>query len=204
MDPTQDSLLALIDLLRPQRPELMGLLFSRTEQEFDESLEQLLQRGIDHLEKNADLFSGLTEDGITACLAAFLTMPGLRVLQEAHSNGHVDMTVETDSASSMRRRLGEAKIYNGPSYHVKGLEQLINRYSTGREGGSFLVEYVRRKGIKGLVQKIRSYMDLRKPCAQRGKCVDSDIKWAFSSNHRHSSGELFRVLHLNCNLDSTG
>ncbi len=203
MTAIDNSLLSLVEQLRRNAPELIGLLCSRNEEEFDKSLEGVLQRAVDHLEKNASLLAGLREEGISAYLVAFLNMPGLRAIQEAHSNGHVDITVEAEHYTPIRRRLGEAKIYDGPLYHVEGLEQLVGRYLTGREGGGFLVEYVRQPGIERLVEKLRSYMNVERPCSQEGDCADSDIDWAFSSNHHHDSGSLLRVLHLNCNLHRT-
>ncbi|MBK9925440.1 MAG: hypothetical protein IPP66_09125 [Anaerolineales bacterium] len=81
---------------------------------------------IDHLERNANCLNGLNEDTITAFLTAFLTMLGLRVAQQAHTNGHVNLTIEAEHTPSLGRRIGEVKIYNGPEYHEKGLEQLVN------------------------------------------------------------------------------
>lgn len=154
-----------------------------------------------HLEKNARHLKDCNEETISAFFIAFLNMPGfLRTLQEAHSNGHVDITIEAEASTPLCRRLGEAKIYNGPSKHAKGLDQLVNRYSTGREGTGIMVEYVKKPNIKALVMKIRKYMDKTKPCAQYGDCQDHRMQWAFATHHGHISGELLRVLHVSCNL----
>jgi hypothetical protein len=112
----------------------------------------------------------------------------------------VDITIEGEITPPLRRRLGEAKIYDGPKYHEKGLEQLVGRYTTGREGQGILIEYVKDPGIKQLVEKIRVHMDTNKPCAQDGETQDHRIRWAFVSHHLHRSQELIRVVHLNCNL----
>jgi hypothetical protein len=196
-----DSLLALFDLLLEKYPGFMKIVASQTDEQFDEGLEGILEMAADHLEKNANHLTPLNEEAISAFLVAYLNMPGLRATQEAHSNGHVDITIEAEHAPPLRRRLGEAKIYNGPAYHVEGLQQLINRYTTGREGSGLVLEYVKQQGIRNLVDKIRSHMDLEKPCGQDGSSQNHRIRWAFTTNHQHRSGEVLRVLHLNCNLN---
>jgi hypothetical protein len=195
-----DSLLAFVDYLRARNPELLKILCSRTDEEFDEGMEGIFEKAADHLEKNATYLAPLNEEAISAFLVAYLNMPGLRAVQEAHSNGHVDITIEAEHSPPLRRRLGEAKIYNGPTYHVHGLEQLIDRYTTGREGSGIVVEYVKSPGIKKLVAKVRAHMDSNRPCSQDGDSQDHLIHWAFTTKHQHRSGELLRVLHLNCNL----
>jgi hypothetical protein len=199
-----DSLLAFVDYLRTKNPELLKILCSRTDEEFDEGLEGILEQAADHLEKNATHLTQLGEETISAFLVAYLCSPGLRAIQEAHSNGHVDITIEAEHAPPLRRRLGEAKIYSGPTYHVQGLKQLIDRYTTGREGSGFIVEYVKNPKIKELVTKVRSHMDSNKPCSQDGTSQNHRIRWAFTTKHQHSSGEFLRVLHLNCNLHRPG
>jgi hypothetical protein len=124
------------------------------------------------------------------------------VTQEAHSNGHVDLTIEVTHCTPLRRSLDEAKIYNGPEYHVKGVEQLLGRYTTGREGRGFLIVYFRKKDIAGLVQKLRARMDTELPRRQQGTTRDHRIRWSFLSTHGHSSGEHLDVSHIGCNLYS--
>ena len=155
----QNSLLALVEYLKKHCPEMISILASQTDAEFDLGLEGVLEKAADYLEKNANHLMALGEETISAFLVAYLNMPGLRATQEAHSNGHVDITIEAEHASPLRRRLGEAKIYKGPKYHVDGLKQLLGRYMTGREGYGFIVEYVTRPKIKELVSKIRAHLD---------------------------------------------
>ncbi len=203
MDYDSNSLSAFIEYLRTRHPELPKILLSQTDEEFDEGLEMILEMAVDHLERNANHLVALGEETISAFLVAYLNMPGLRVTQEAHSNGHVDITIEAEHSPPLRRRLGEAKIYNGQVYHVQGLEQLVNRYSTGREGSGIVFEYVKDPKIKQIVEKIRSHLNSTKPCLQNGDSQDHRIRWAFTTQHQHSSGELLRVLHVNCNLYRT-
>lgn len=201
MSTSDNSLATLFDMLRSKLPGLAGLMASESESEFDESLEFCLENAADLMEKNANHLTRQDEEAISAFLVACLNMPLLlRATQEAHSNGHVDITVEAVQVPPFRRRLGEAKIYRGPSTHVAGLEQLLGRYTTGRDRSAFMVEYVKDPDIAGLVVKIRLHMDMQKPLSQDGESADHRIHWAFTTNHKHGSGEMLRVLHLNCNL----
>ncbi len=199
----EDSLAALVDHLSARSPRLhlLRMLSADGDEEFDAALEGVMEEAVAHLEKNARHLTDCDEETLSAFLVAYLNMPGfLRALQEAHSNGHVDITIEAEPSPPMRRRLGEAKIYNGPSKHVKGLMQLVSRYSTGREGAGFMVEYVKKPNIKAFAARIRNHMDKTKPCEQKGDSRDHRIRWAFSTRHRHDSGETLRVLHVNCNM----
>lgn len=100
------------------------------------------------------------------------------------------------------KKLAEAKIYAGPRYHIKGVGQLIGRYTTGREGRGLLISYVRKKDIKGIVEKLRAAMDAELPEKQIGPCEDHTLKWSLKTSHKHSSGEVVPVDHIGCNLAS--
>src|SRR5262249_29211677 len=138
--------------------------------------------------------------GLSGALAAALSIPGLSVTQEANSNGHVDLTIEADHCVPPRTKLGEAKIYSGFKYHTDGLEQLLGRYTTGREGRGLLIEYVRRNDISGLISKLRKKMDDDLPMKQKGKTADHVLKWSFISTHGHACGDDLQVGHIGCNL----
>jgi hypothetical protein len=204
MDSTRDTLKAFVERLLETNPGAVRLFVATTEEEFDDGLEDLLERAAAYLEQNANHLCESSEDHITMVLVARLNTEFVRATQEAHSNGHVDITIESVANTPLRRRLGEAKIYRGPAYHVSGLEQLLQRYATGREGAGILVEYVQQAGIKNLVTGIRDHLDERKPCGQDGESAPHRIKWAFTTHHLHSSGERMRVLHLNCNVCRPG
>jgi hypothetical protein len=200
VQPDFNTLLALFDYYKASYPGHIKILLSQTDEEFDAGLEEVFEGAADFLERNANHLAPLGEEQISAVFVAYLTRPGLRALQEAHSNGHVDITIEAERIPPIRRRLGEAKIHDGPTYHVRGLEQLVSRYASGREGMGVVIEYVTKPKIKDLVTKIRAHLDSTKPCSQESESKDHRIRWAFTTDHQHSSGESFRVLHLNCNL----
>jgi len=152
------------------------------------------------LEKNKKLLAKLAEEGLSAVLAGSLTMPGLIVTQETNSNGHVDLTIEADHCSPARVKLGEAKIYAGPSYHMKGVKQLLGRYTTGREAAGLLLNYVRKPDIKDITARLRTAMETQLPASQTGPCLDHILKWSFITRHKHTSGEELPICHVGCNL----
>lgn len=200
MSDNKGKLLDLVEMLRTKAPEYLDLLSAQTEEAFNSALDVLIERAVIHLEKNKSLYKTLNEEGLSAVLAGNLTTFGVVVIQESHSNGHVDITIEVEHCVPTRRLLGEAKIYNGPVYHLKGLIQLLDRYTTGREGRGLLIEYFRKPNISDLVLKIRKKMDVDLPCNQQSSTSDHKLKWSFSSTHRHSCGDVLEVSHIGCNL----
>jgi hypothetical protein len=200
MSDEDNSLFALVELMRQKAPEYFNLLSAKSEPEFEKAFVVLLEKAVSRLEQNKINFASLDEVGLSGVLAASISMPGLSVIQEAHSNGHVDLTIEVEHCIPARRKLGEAKIYDGPAYHFKGLEQLLHRYTTGREGRGLLISYVRKQNIAGLVKTLRQKMDADYPCQQQGKTIDHFLKWSFLSTHAHSCGDNLEVGHIGCNL----
>jgi hypothetical protein len=200
MSAPANSAAAYIDMLRRKAPEYLDLLTAETEEQFETAFEVLLGEAVAQLERQRKNQATLEEVGLTGALAMALTMPGLTVTPEAHSNGHVDLFIRADHCVPERIKLGEAKIYRGPAYHVKGLAQLLGRYTTGREGRGLLITYFRDENIAGLVQKLREKMDAALPCKQQGKTSDHLLKWSFRSTHTLASGDDHEVGHIGCNL----
>lgn len=202
-----DNLKDVYDHLQKRAPEIIDLATAETEEEFAAFLDRLLERTACEMEANSNAFCKLNEVELSAIVAISLNgMPGIRVIQEGHSNGHVDLTITVNLTSPIQRRLAEAKIEDGPSYHVKGLDQLLGRYSTGRERYAWLLEYVKRADIKNRLEAIRAHLDKVKPHNQNGDCRDHDqnLKWFFHSDHLHSSGEQITVTHVGFNLHAPG
>jgi hypothetical protein len=186
--------------MKRKAPAYLDLLTAESDEEFEEAFTAILERAVYHLEKNKKHFQSLDEEGLSAALAAALSMPGLIVTQEANSNGHVDLTIEADHSSPARIKLGEAKIYSSPSYHIKGIGQLLRRYTTGRETPGLLINYVRKPNIKGIVNKLKAEMNKKLPDNQTGPCEDHSLKWSLRTLHKHSSGEIVSVGHIGFNL----
>jgi len=190
----------LIKLIERKAPEYLDLLTAKTDEEFEEAFDAVLSQGVAFLEENRKAFKDLDEDGLSSVLVAWLSIPGLTVSREKNSNGHADLTIQSNHSNPVRKKLGEAKIYRGPSYHYKGLEQLLGRYTTGREGRGLLIAFCRRKNIAGLFAALRQRMDVDLPSNQQGQTINHSSKWQFLSLHLHSSGEKVEVGHVGCNL----
>lgn len=200
MNNGKDSGFDYIEMIKRKAPEYLDLITAKSSVEFEEAFDPFLGRAVSILETNKTNFVELDEVALSAVLVAALTVPGISVTQEQHSNGHVDITIEADHCNPARKKLGEAKIYDGPEYHFKGLGQLLGRYTTGREERGLLIVYFRKKDIANLVDKLRRKMDVDLPLEQQGPTQDYKIKWSFLSTHKHSCGENLEVSHIGCNL----
>jgi hypothetical protein len=196
----QNSAAELFERIKKKAPAYLDLLTSETDEEFEAAFTAILERAVHHLEKNKKNFQSLDEEGLSGALAGALSIPGLTVTQETNSNGHVDLTIEADHCSPIRVKLGEAKIYSSPSYHIKGIGQLLGRYTTGRETPGLLINYVRKPDIKEIVGKLKTEMNKKLPEHQTGPCEDFPLKWSLLTRHKHSSGEIVSVGHIGFNL----
>ena len=95
---------------------------------------------------------------------------------------------------------GEAKIYDGPAYHIRGLEQVLD-YTTGRCGFAFVLEYVRTLPVSKAIATIRQHLDISLPENQQGPATDHErIRFALTTRHNHRVGRVIEVLHLGANL----
>jgi hypothetical protein len=102
---TDNSLFALVDVLKKKAPEYIDLVTAQSDADFETAFAGLLENAVSRLEQNKANFDSLNEVGLSAFLAAALSMPGLSVIQEAHSNGHVDLTIEAEHCIPARRKL---------------------------------------------------------------------------------------------------
>jgi hypothetical protein len=196
----QGAIFELVETLRRKAPAYLDLMTAESDEEFEKAFDALLEQSVAGLERNKKNFETLDEVALSGALALALSIPGLSVTQEAHSNGHVDLTIIADHCIPARRKLAEAKIWDGAQYHIKGLKQLLDRYTTGREGRGLLVEYVKKKDIKGLLGTLRQTMNKDRPCNQTADAIDHVLKWSFVSTHAHACGDVLEVGHIGCNL----
>lgn len=197
---SESNLYNYIELMKKLSRETLDLITANSDAEFDVAFDNWLTQAIAKMEANKLNYNSLDENGLSAVLASTLSTGEISVTQEQNSNGHVDLTVKLNNSSTSRIKLGEAKIWRGKEYHVKGLDQLLNRYTTGRECRGFVISYVKLKDIKGLFEDLRKYIDKSKPFNLEGLCLDHNIKWSFLSKHKHTSGELIAICHIGCNL----
>jgi hypothetical protein len=199
MSQANDSALQLVERIKRKAPEYLDLLTATTELEFEMAFDAILAKAVTHLEKNAKNFNDLDEEGISGVLAGTLSIPGLTVTQETYSNGHADLTIEADHCTPPRTKLGEAKIYYSPSYHLEGLKQLLG-YTTGKETRGLVLAYFKKKNIIGLLKSLRETMDQNLPEEQVGPTTDHTLPCSFISTHKHPCGKALQVSHIGCNL----
>jgi len=180
----------------------LALLFNPngSAEQHDQALERLIDEAIRWLEDHANNFKGACEDNLSTSLAGKISMPGLRVVRERNVNGHVDLVIEIEHSYPHRRWLAEAKRWKGNGYHVKGMDQLLNRYTTGRNRSAYVFDYVQKPDIAGKWQGLRDHFDTTRPLGQEGGCSDHPALWAFETRHRHRSGQSVRVVHYGVNL----
>lgn len=186
--------------MEKKAPEYVDLFTASTDEEFESALDALLEKAVRHLEKNKVNFESLNEVALSAVLVGALSLPGLSVTQENIQTARSTSLWMRISAFPHELNLGEAKIYDGPQQHIEGLGQLLERYTTGREGRGLLIEYFKKRNIKGLVEKLRQQLNTDLPLQQRGPCLDHKLKWSFITTHGHDSGEDLQVGHIGCNL----
>ena len=195
-----NSAAELFERIKRKAPAYLDLLTAETDEEFEDAFTVILDSAVHHMEKNKKNFQNLNEEGLSGVLSGALSIPGLTVTQETNSNGHVDLTIEADHCTPARIKLGEAKIYSSPSYHIKGIGQLLGRYTTGRETPGLLINYVRKPDIKAIMAKLKAEMDKKLPENQTGPCEDHVLKWSLFTKHKHSSGEVISIGHIGFNL----
>lgn len=200
MSDTEASLKQFVDALSPAQRDL---LTAKTSREFNAAFSAIVLEAVRRLEKGSKNLGGLNEDGLSDVLSGFINgTNALTVTREESSNGHVDLTFKAGLCRPQREVLGEAKIFDYYNWHVSGLSQLVDRYSTGREDRGLLLEYVKKPGIKGLMENLRCEMDKKRPCKQIADCSNHETveQWSFCSSHTHSSGEEIEVWHFGCYL----
>ena len=193
------TLYDLTDQLRQRSPEHLDLFASHSDDEFQIAFDSLLGKALAGLEESKKGFQTLDEPTLSAVLRLAMLVPGLSVTLEQHSNGHADLTFESYRLGIARRILGEAKIHDGPKYHIDGVKQLLG-YMTGRELRGLIVVYMRKASGSLLMKKVRDTMDADLPEQQQGKTTPHALKWAFDSRHSHSCGDTVRISHVACNL----
>ena len=199
-----DDLAAYVAYVRTQNPHSIAVFTSRNEQEFIDAVEGALLHSIMALETGCREFATLPEIALTKMLSRDLNAASIPSTAEEHTNGHVDFTIKHPGGRP-HRYLGECKIWKGPSYHVKGMKQLLSKYSTGRHRRGCCLEFVRGKDLAGKFSSLREYLDRKRPLQQLGDAVTHEtIKSGFVTSHRHESGWDLEVLHFGCNLHSSG
>lgn len=187
-----------VDYLLAACPHFVDLLTDEPAS-FDNAFEKCIERALRDVETNSKQFSNLCEDGLTSVIMTHLNaIPFISVVREGYSNGRVDLTVT--SITYQHKKLGEAKIYKGYQYHVDGIDQLLNRYTTGRESPGFMLIYFKTPNIDGLMKALRDDIEAKRPVQLVNDPETGFVQWSFGTKHRHKSGKDQQVMHYGCNL----
>ncbi len=199
---SESNLYKYFELVKKLSPVTIDLVTSNSDEEFDSAFDNWLTHAIAKLESDKKGFKDLGEDSLSSVLACALSTPELSVTREENSNGHVDLTIKLIFSLIPRTKLGEAKIWRGNEYHIKGLDQLINRYTTGRECRGFVITYVKKPNIRKLFHDLKEHIDQTEPFGLTEPCLEHGdrIRWSFISKHNHMSGEVISICHIGCNL----
>jgi len=165
-----------------------------TGEAFIERLYKELGAVICDIERSAPLRQNDGEDRITIDVITSLRRAGYNATHDAYSKGHADITVTQDSY----RWLGEAKLHGSYDWLLKGLKQLLGRYTTGREAGSGLLVYMKGGNARAVLDEWRCRLEMGNECNLKStEDADKTEKLAFWSIHTHEgSGLEIRTKHL--------
>jgi len=179
----EDELLRTIEILHPDGSET-----------FLKRLYKELSAVIDYLERTASLRQNDGEDRITIDIVMGLRQAGYIATHDEYSKGHADITVTQDSF----KWLGEAKLHGSYDWLLKGLKQLLGRYTTGREDGSGLLIYIKGSNALAVLNEWRRGLEVGNECNLKGtEGGDEAERLTFWSIHTHEgSGLEIRTKHL--------
>jgi hypothetical protein len=188
-----------IEILLSPLPEAVRWFSTQTPDGFADTVEKLITRAIAHLEASGNHLRNCREDTITCAAIGFLNNYGIQASSQTNSRGHVDIFIK-HGWHAMLVICGEAKIWRGAAKHTEGLAQVMN-YTTGRYPYCFVFAYVQSGHIKSHIETLRNHLDTILPEAQQGPCCGHGrLTWGLLTQHRHTSGEVVRVLHAAVNL----
>lgn len=191
-------------VLRTRNPEILEMIFATDEASFLEVAERAMLRCLGRLESGRDEYGALPELGLSKMLADMLWLAGFDAAAEAHTNGHVDVTIRHYEPGRFTY-LGECKIYKGYTHHRDGCGQVLG-YCTGRDRRAFCLDFFKVQGMYPKLAALQKRFDDQPDLGQQGKSrAHHFIKGAFLTTHRHlSSGADVELLHLGCNLHVAG
>ena len=180
-------------------PGTARLYFSTNEREFIEAVDVILEIAIRRLEENAASHDSLGELALSTMLSDLIRQAAIPCAKEVYRNGHVDVAIGHPRKQQFQY-LGECKIYDGFRKHCGGCDQLLNRYSSGRDVRGFVLEFFNQPGMYALLTALKAQFDEDFPLEMKGSTITHHIKGAFVSLHTHFTQTDFEVLHLGCNL----
>ena len=193
-----DSLLALVNVVKQQNPELLAMVLAQTESDFFDAAEKAVERAVKLIEAGAKRYGDLDELGLSLMLANLPTQAGLLTEAEGYHNGHVDLRIHHFERGRFQY-LGECKIHDGFKHHCDGCDQVLG-YCSGRDGRVLCLDFFKVAAMFQKLDELRARMNAEKPLQQVARSLDHFIRGAFITEHKHSSGARVQILHLGCNL----
>lgn len=180
-------------------PQAMSLFASATREEFLDAAERCLEKVVGVMERSRATYRKLDERDLSKLVVELLgdLVPSEA---EAHTNGHVDVTIKHPRGLPLRH-ITECKVWNGTEYHVGGMKQVLG-YATGREGRVMLLEFfVRHKRMAFLMNRLRSDLENDGEVKPLRPAADHPaLSGAFSTSHEHPSGNELEIVHFGCHL----
>jgi hypothetical protein len=204
MDQPENKLREFLQYLDSKIPGTGRLYFSTNEREFIEAVDLILEIAIRRLEENAATHNSLGELELSTMLSDLIRQAAIPCAKEVYRNGHVDVAIGHPRKQQFQY-LGECKIYDGFIRHCGGCDQLLNRYSSGRDVRGFVLEFFNRPGMYALLDSLKARFDQDFPLEMKNSSTPhGHIKGAFISLHTHFTQTDVEVLHLGCNLHIPG
>ena len=199
IDQPENKLREFLHYLDNQLPGTARLYFSNNEREFIEAVDLVLEIAIRRLEENAASHNGLKELVLSTMLSDLIRQAAIPCAKEVFRNGHVDVAIGHPRKQQFQY-LGECKIYDGFRKHCRGCDQLLNRYSSGRDLRGFVLEFFYEPRMYLLLEVLKTQFDEDRPLQMKGSSRTHHIKGAFITLHTHFTETDVEVLHLGCNL----
>lgn len=137
-------------------------------------------------EETANLRQGDVEDRLNTDLVLLLRQRGYNANREEDHRGHTDILVRQDQ----HKWIGEGKIHRSYNDLVKGLRQLLTRYTTGREQYVGLIIYILNQNAKQVMRTWRDRLEKRLECGFHKAYEDPDNSLVFWSLHEHKGSGL--------------
>jgi hypothetical protein len=194
-----NSVREFVKFIDDKVPGASAVYFSEDESQFVKGVELILDAAIRRLEEDAATHGSLGELTLSTMLSNLIRYAA-PCEKESYRNGHVDVAIGHPRKQQFQY-LGECKIFGGFKKHCGGCDQLLNRYSSGRDVRGFVLEFFDRPRMYKLLADLKTDFDQRVPLKMKGSSKPHDhIKGAFISLHTHFTQTDVEVLHLGCNL----
>lgn len=95
-------------------------------------IDSTMLEAIEEIENNKNIYANFNEDSLTSVIVSFFRAKGFNAEHDSNRGGHCDIVVE----KNRMQWLCEAKIYESYVKLYGGYQQLVTRYSTGRENAT--------------------------------------------------------------------